>query len=81
MAKASELREHSVEQLRQQLRETREELFRLRFQQATHQLENSSQLRSVRRNVARILTLLTEKQAPDAPEAAANNDNAGEKRD
>jgi len=54
--KASELRELSGEQLDDRLRELREELFNLRFQYATRQLTNTSRIREVRRDIARVLT-------------------------
>ena len=53
--KASELRELSGEQLDDRLRELREELFNLRFQQATRQLTNTARIREVRRDIARVL--------------------------
>lgn len=65
MAKASELRGLTVEELQQQLEERREDLFQLRIQNATHQLENYAQLSSNRREVARIMTVLTEKVRAD----------------
>jgi large subunit ribosomal protein L29 len=65
LAKASELRGLTVEELQQQLEERREDLFQLRIQNATHQLENYAQLSSNRREVARIMTVLTEKVRAD----------------
>ena len=53
--KASELRELTDEQLEDRLRELREELFNLRFQQATRQLTNTARIREVRRDIARVL--------------------------
>ncbi|ABG05091.1 LSU ribosomal protein L29P [Rubrobacter xylanophilus DSM 9941] len=60
--KAPELRELDVEELERRLAETRRELFNLRFQHATGQLENTGQLREVRRNIARLLTVLNQKR-------------------
>ena len=60
--KAAEVRELDVEELEQRLAETRQELFNLRFQHATGQLENTGQLKEVRKNIARILTVLNRKQ-------------------
>ena len=60
--KAPELRELDVEELERRLAETRRELFNLRFQHATGQLENTGQLREVRRNIARLLTVLDQKR-------------------
>lgn len=56
--KVSALREMTVVELREQLERDRQELFNLRFQAATQQLDNPRRVREVRRNVARILTLL-----------------------
>ena len=56
-----ELRTQSVAELQTQLVETKKELFNLRFQNATNQLENTSRIREVRKNIARIQTLITEK--------------------
>ncbi|PSK70595.1 50S ribosomal protein L29, partial [Streptomyces sp. CS149] len=52
--KASELRELGDEELLNKLREAKEELFNLRFQAATGQLENHGRLKSVRKDIARI---------------------------
>jgi large subunit ribosomal protein L29 len=60
--KATEARELDVSELEQRLAETRRELFNLRFQHATGQLENTGQLKEVRRNIARLLTVLTQKR-------------------
>ena len=60
--KAAEVRELGVEELERRVAETRRELFNLRFQHATGQLENTGQLKEVRRNIARLLTVLHAKQ-------------------
>jgi large subunit ribosomal protein L29 len=60
--KATEAREMDVEELEERLAETRRELFNLRFQHATGQLENTGQLKEVRKNIARLLTVLTQKK-------------------
>ncbi|HZB82409.1 MAG: 50S ribosomal protein L29 [Actinomycetota bacterium] len=60
--KAAEARELDVEELQRRIAETRRELFNLRFQHATGQLENTGQLKEVRRNIARLLTVLNQKQ-------------------
>ncbi|MCD6168787.1 MAG: 50S ribosomal protein L29 [Caldiserica bacterium] len=60
--KARELRELSIDELERKLEELRRELFNLRFQQATHQLKNPVRIRFVRRDIARILTILKEKE-------------------
>ena len=61
--KMSELREMTNEELNQQLETFREEMFNLRFQQSTNRLENPMRLKSVRKDIARIKTLLTEKES------------------
>jgi large subunit ribosomal protein L29 len=55
--KAAELRELSDEELRGKLRELQEELFNLRFQLATGQIENVGRIRTVRRDIARLKTV------------------------
>ena len=64
---ASELREKTPDQLREELTNLKKEAFNLRFQQATGQLENPARLRSVRRDAARVKTILNE-QARNAAE-------------
>ena len=59
---AAELRELNPEDLETKLRESKEELFNLRFQSATGQLENNSRLRTVRRDIARIYTVVRERE-------------------
>jgi len=61
--KASEIRELTLEELRQREEDISEELFNLRFQLATSQLENKMRVRQVRRDLARIKTIMREKQA------------------
>ena len=56
--KASELRDMSVEELQTKLTELKEELFNLRFQLAVNQLENSSRVVAVKKDIARISTVL-----------------------
>lgn len=56
----NELRGKSVEELNEELVAAKKELFNLRFQNATNQLENTSRIREVRKNIARIQTLITE---------------------
>jgi large subunit ribosomal protein L29 len=60
--KAIEARELDIEELEERLAETRRELFNLRFQHATGQLENTGQLKEVRKNIARLLTVLNQKK-------------------
>ena len=61
MSVADELRELSIEEIQQKEKDLRQELFNLRFQQATHQLENIMRIRTVRRSIARAKTVLAEK--------------------
>ncbi len=58
--KAAELRELSYEELADKLTEAKEEAFNLRFQFATNQLDNTARLPEVRREVARIATIMRE---------------------
>ena len=55
-----ELRGKSVEELHQELVAAKKELFNLRFQNATNQLDNTSRIKEVRKNIARIQTMITE---------------------
>ena len=57
-----ELKGQSVTDLNAQLVEAKKELFNLRFQNATNQLDNTSRIKEVRKNIARIQTLITEKE-------------------
>lgn len=61
--KASEIRELTLEELSQREEDISEELFNLKFQLATSQLENKMRVRQVRRDLARIKTIMREKQA------------------
>ena len=65
---AHELRDKTPDQLREELSNLKKEAFNLRFQQATGQLENTARMRSVKRDVARVRTVLTEKAAHAAAE-------------
>ena len=56
-----ELKGQSVTDLNAQLVEAKKELFNLRFQNATNQLDNTARIKEVRRNIARIQTVITEK--------------------
>ena len=56
-----ELKTKSSEELNAELVAAKKELFNLRFQNATNQLENTSRIKEVRRNIARIQSVLTEK--------------------
>ncbi|MEX1094930.1 MAG: 50S ribosomal protein L29 [Planctomycetales bacterium] len=62
MTKASELREMSEEQLQFALKETQAGLFKLRFQAATEKLDAPSNLRKLRRDIARMLTVQRQRE-------------------
>ena len=55
-----DLRGKSVEELNEELVAAKKELFNLRFQNATNQLDNTSRIKEVRKNIARIQTMITE---------------------
>ncbi|MEO9221465.1 MAG: 50S ribosomal protein L29 [Mycobacteriaceae bacterium] len=59
---AAELRELTGEELISKLRESKQELFNLRFQTATGQLDNNRRLRTVRHDIARIYTVMRERE-------------------
>lgn len=59
--KINELRDKSIDELNTRERELREQLFKLRFQRATGRMENPMKIRDVRREIARIKTLLNER--------------------
>ena len=58
-----DLRAMNVEQLNAKLKELKEELFTLRFQHAINQLENPQKMVEVKKNIARVMTILSEKNA------------------
>ncbi len=58
-----DLKAKSVAELNEELVAAKKELFNLRFQNATNQLDNTSRIKEVRRNIARIQTVITEKAA------------------
>ena len=64
--KASEVRRKSGDELREQLLQLKKEQFNLRFQKATGQLENTNRMREVRRDIARLKTILAEQAAAAA---------------
>ena len=73
---AAELRELTDEELVLRVREAKEELFNLRFQMATGQMDNNRRLRTVRHDIARIYTVMRERElglsvAPDENEGVA----------
>ena len=59
----TELKAMSVEELNAKLKELKEELFTLRFQHAINQLDNPQRIVEVKKNIARVMTILSEKNA------------------
>ena len=66
--KASEVRGLSIKELNQKLSDLKAELFNLRFQNAINQLENPMRIRAVKSDIARIITIITEKQTANEEE-------------
>jgi large subunit ribosomal protein L29 len=64
--KAAELREMSVEALEEKLKELKAELFNLRFQHAINQLDNPHKMTDVKRDIARVMTVLQEMKKEEA---------------
>ena len=64
--KAAEVRRKSADELNEQLNQLRKERFNLRFQKATGQLEGTGRVRQVRRDIARVLTILGERAKAEA---------------
>ncbi len=58
--KTNELREKNIAELTQELQELKSELFKLRFQHATNQLDNPIKLKNVKRDIARVKTVMRE---------------------
>ena len=71
MTEAKDLRELSDDELVTKLRESKEELFNLRFQNATGQLDNNRRLQTVRREIARIYTVMRERELASIAGGAA----------
>jgi large subunit ribosomal protein L29 len=67
--KPSEIRDLKIEEIESKLAEAREELMKYRFQQVSGMLTDSSQLRSLRRNIARMMTIVNERKAEVEGEA------------
>ena len=73
MTKATDLRELTLDELDQKLLESRHELFNLRFQLATGKQDNSARLGQVRKEIARISTILREREIEAAEAAEVNS--------
>lgn len=69
--KPKELRKMSEEELTSELKSLKEQLFRLRFQLATAQLENPMRIRQVKKDIARVHTILRERELQELREDAA----------
>ena len=61
--KAAELREITIEELERKEQDLRRELFNLRFQQATGEIENPMRIRAIKKDIARVLTIANEKKS------------------
>jgi large subunit ribosomal protein L29 len=70
MMRARELRELSIDEIRQKEHDLKEELFNLRFQRGTGQLENLTRLTVVKRDIARVKTVLRERTGKESNEKA-----------
>ena len=68
--KSAEFRDMTLDQLEDQLARLKKERFNLRFQKASGQLENTSRVRQVRRDIARVMTVAHEKRAREANKGA-----------
>lgn len=64
--KASEIREKNILELNKELGDLKSELFKLRFQLATNQLENPMKLKDVKKSIARVKTIIREKELSGA---------------
>jgi len=67
--KASEIRELTAEELQNKLKTLKEELFNLRFQLAINQLENPTRIKAVKKDIARVLTVLNEQELQNSKNA------------
>jgi large subunit ribosomal protein L29 len=69
MKKPSELRSKTVEELMQEEKDLRKELFNLNFQKVTGEIENPMRIKEVRKNIARVLTIINEKERVKSQES------------
>jgi len=79
--RADEIRELSADDIQARVAELEEERFRLRFRSATETLENPLRLRTIRKDIARLKTIMTEKQNPDMTSDKKADKKAGVKAD
>ena len=80
MTKVAEFRDRSVDQLGDELTKLKKEQFNLRFQRASGQLENTARFRVVRRDIARIMTVLQQRDGMAPAPAAAPAKKAAAKK-
>jgi large subunit ribosomal protein L29 len=73
MASAAELREMDEQELLDNLASAQQELFNLRFQHVTGQLDNYSRLRAVRKDLARLHTIMREREIAEAEQQESSN--------
>ena len=64
--KAKDIRERSEDELRKTLGDLEEQLFKLRFQKSTGQIENPIKIREVRKDIARVLTVINERRVKES---------------
>jgi large subunit ribosomal protein L29 len=69
MKKSSEIKSMSVDELSVKLKDLKTELFNLRFQHATNQLENPTRINAVKKNIARVLTAINQTKVNQATES------------
>ena len=74
---ATKLRELGLDELQEKLRQYKEELFNLRFQNAIGQLKNTSRIKDVRKIIARVLTIKSEKTRATPNDGGKMEDSAG----
>jgi large subunit ribosomal protein L29 len=80
MMKAGDIRAMTVDQLDDEVLKLKKERFNLRFQRATGQLENTSRVRAVRRDIARVKTIAAQKRAGQPAPASAPKNKPATKR-
>ena len=68
MLKARDLREQTPEELQKKVNDLHEQLFKLRFQKATGQMDDIHKIANVRKDLARVMTIITEKKSLEAQE-------------
>ena len=66
---AKEIRDNTLVELNEQLKKLKDELFRLRFQHAINQLDNPMSIKAVKKDIARVQTIIREKELSESAEA------------